>query len=421
MTRSNYLFALCYTYLLFVSPFAKAQHNTNQAVKNSNFSLINKELNKISDPSHMLVPFYNKLSKLPPIRQQPTVLTTPNVVPIMHIGDSHIQAGFLTVRIMSRLQQRFGSAGRGLIFPLKLARTNEPYDYLIRSESKWNKSLCVQRTHKNPMGLGGLSIETSDERFTFEIRSSAGTNPDHSFNKVTVFHHEKAPELIVDDLEASFHNQPSNYPFASIFQLNKRVNKLHLSSTARAESDSAIYYGFNLENGRNGVLYHAVGLNGAQFRHYASVQHFAQQMKILTPQLFIFSLGTNEAFRGKLVEKYFFAEIDRIIGPIRKANPRASILITTPPDCLEANVKKSKSSNVNIGNVRQALIRYAKAKGYACWDLYSILGGKNSAYKLYQAGYLSEDGVHFKKNGYTMLGDLFYDALISNYTDYVQH
>lgn len=416
------VFWSCCAFLMMVPSFGEAQ-NTGQKAKAASPSLIRKELNKISDPRRTLEPFYNKLNKLPQIQRQAGAKKeiTPNVVSIMHIGDSHIQAGFLSVTVMNRLQQRFGSAGRGLIFPLKLARTNEPYDYLIRSESKWNKSLCVQRTHKIPMGLGGLSIETDDEQFTFEIRASVGNNDtDHSFNKVTVFHHEKAPELVVTDQGIDFHSEKSKYAFASVVSLNKRVNKLHLTSTVRSEKDSAIYYGFNLENGKSGILYHAVGLNGAQFRHYASAQHFAQQMTILAPQLFIFSLGTNEAFRGKLMEKYFFAEIDRIIEPIHKANPQASILITTPPDCLGANVKKTQSSNVNISYVRQSLIRYATSKGYAYWDLYSILGGDNSAYKLYQAGYLAEDGVHFKKDGYTILGNLFYDALISNYSDYVQ-
>lgn len=423
MMKDNCLlvFWSCCVCLLLIPSLAGAQTVVRKA-NNGQPALIRKDLNKISDPRHTLDPFYDKLSKLALFQRQSANKkeNPPYVVPVMHIGDSHIQAGFLSVTIMNRLQQRFGSAGRGLIFPLKLARTNEPYDYLIRSGSKWNKSLCVQRIHKAPMGLGGLSIETDDEQFTFEIGSSIGQNPDHSFNKVTVFHHEKAPQLVVDELDISFQNEKSKYPFASIIRLNKRVNKLHLSSTVRSEKDSAIYYGFNLENGKSGILYHSVGLNGAQFRHYASVQHFARQMTILTPELFIFSLGTNEAFRGKLLEKYFFAEIDRIIEPIRKANPRASILITTPPDCLEANIRKTKSSNANIGYVRQSLIRYAAAKGYAYWDLYSILGGANSAYKLYQAGYLAEDGVHFKKTGYTVLGNLFYDALISNYTDYVE-
>lgn len=383
---------------------------------------IDKRKNKIIDPCHTLNPFFEKLSKLEKETWKKTVQAPGhNVVSIMHVGDSHIQAGFLSVTIMERLQQRFGSAGRGLIFPLKLAKTNEPYDYLIRSESRWDKSLCVQRIHKMPMGIGGFSIKAEDEHFTFDIVSSNQKENDYSFNKVTVFHHEKAPELKVDNLDISFIREKDSNPFTTIFRLNKCVNKLDLSAVPGAKSDSAIYYGFSLENGKDGVLYHAIGLNGAQFRHYASVQDFARQMSVLNPQLFIFSLGTNEAFRGRLPEKAFFAEIDRIIGPIRKLNPNADIIITTPPDCLGAGVSKTKASNANIHLVRKYLIQYANNRKYAYWDLYSLLGGDNSAYKLYTAGYLATDGVHFKRSGYTMIGNLFYDALINSYKSYVQH
>lgn len=408
MTENCYrIFRICCVCLLLIPAMVSGQ-------------TVRKELNKISDSRHSLYPFYEKLNMLSRQQALKPKGNAPSVVSVMHLGDSHIQAGFLSVTIMNRLQQRFGNAGRGLIFPLKLARTNEPYDYLIRSESKWNKSLCVQRTHKNPMGLGGLSIETDDEHFTFEIRSSVDDKVDHSFNKITTFHHEKAPELSVVEPDMTSYKEKNRYPFASVLRLNKSVNKLHLSSVSRSPADSAIYYGFSLENGRNGILYHAVGLNGAQFRHYANVEQFTRQITVLTPSLFIISLGTNEAFRGKLMEKYFFAEIDRIIEPIRRANPHAAILITTPPDCLEGRITKTQKSNANVGYVRRALISYATQKGYAYWDLYSILGGDNSAYQLYKAGYLAEDGVHFKKNGYTVLGNLFFDALMSNYTEYVQ-
>lgn len=409
------LSVLCFSFL--------SGNAQNMNGKRGGIGIIQKDSNKIIDIHYTLYPFYNKLYQLSrrSVQQGHETGKPPYVVPVMHIGDSHIQAGFFSVTIMNLLQEKFGSAGRGLVFPLKLARTNEPFDYLIRSQSKWDKTLCVQSTQKLPVGLGGLSIKTNDQHFSFEIKSSIGEKVDHSFNKITVFHHEKAPELRVVEPDVRSYKEESNYPFASVVYLDKKVNQLHLYPDSVAKIDSAIYYGFNLENGNSGILYHSVGINGAQFRHYASVQDFAQQISILVPELFIFSLGTNEAFRGALIEKRFFAEIDRIIAPIRQINPKAVILITTPPDCLAANADHARSSNPNIAAVRQSLIDYAKKNNYAFWDLYSVLGGDNSAYKLYEAGYLSKDGVHFKKDGYDVLGHLFFDALLNNYTDYVQH
>ncbi len=406
------------TGLVCLLPSARLDAQQEQGKQRASLE-IQKDANRIIDKNRVLDSFYSRLYQLTQRSSQYGM--NPSVVSIMHIGDSHVQAGFLTVKIMNKLQEQFGSAGRGLIFPFKLARTNEPFDYDILSESKWDKTLIIQRLPKLPLGLGGLSIKTNDESFSFEIRSSTREKIDHSFNKITIFHHEKAPELYVADPAIKSTNKKSVYPFASIIQLNNRVNSLVLSTGPQVlKADSAIYYGFSLENGKSGILYHAVGINGAQFRHYGSVHNFAQQISILSPELFIFSLGTNEAFRGKINEKSFFNEIDAIIEPIRQANPKALVLITTPPDCLAGRAESTKENNPNIAIVRNVLIRYAEAKGCAYWDLYSVLGGNNSAYKLYEAGYLSKDGVHFTVEGYNMLGNLFSDVLIRNYTEYVQ-
>lgn len=377
--------------------------------------------NQIADSQNTLDVFYDQLRQLERARKDSARPEgEPYKISIMHIGDSHIQAGFFTVEIMNALQKRFGSAGRGLIFPLKLARTNEPYDYLIRSRSKWDRTLCVQGVKKLPIGLGGLAIKTADPNFTFEIKASNAEN-DHSFDKVTIFHHIKAPELKIADPNVSSSYEKSAYPFLSVIHLDKAVNHLYLAPALTEKTDSAIYYGFNLENGNSGILYHAVGINGAQFRHYASVQDFAEQISTLKPSLLIFSLGTNESFRGSLVKKRFFSEIDRIIKPILSENPEATVLITTPPDCLSGAVSTTRKSNPVIREIQEALIEYASDNKFAYWDLYTILGGDNSAYPLFQKGYLAEDGVHFRKKGYTLLGDLFVEALLNNYSDYVQH
>ena len=53
------------------------------------------------------------------VRLQNDTDTVPRVVAMVHIGDSHVQAGFLTEAVRLPLQRRFGDAGRGLVVPLK--------------------------------------------------------------------------------------------------------------------------------------------------------------------------------------------------------------------------------------------------------------------------------------------------------------
>ena len=80
---------------------------------------------------------------------------------IVHLGDSHIQAGYYSGKVMRLLQAQFGNAGRGWIAPFKLSRTNEPDDYFISSSVReWVTGRCIQTNKKCPVGIGGIGIQS---------------------------------------------------------------------------------------------------------------------------------------------------------------------------------------------------------------------------------------------------------------------
>ena len=80
------------------------------------YSFIKNKINVIGN-NETLEPFYTRLNEL---REG-----AHGVVSILHIGDSHIQADYLTGMTRALLQKAFGNAGLGLIFPGRVARTNE--------------------------------------------------------------------------------------------------------------------------------------------------------------------------------------------------------------------------------------------------------------------------------------------------------
>ena len=63
-------------------------------------------------------------------------------ISIVHIGDSHILGNYLTREVRERLQRAFGDAGRGLVFPYKLAGSNGPRDFLVETNARWNGASC---------------------------------------------------------------------------------------------------------------------------------------------------------------------------------------------------------------------------------------------------------------------------------------
>ncbi|MDE6109288.1 MAG: hypothetical protein K2F72_03265, partial [Muribaculaceae bacterium] len=76
-----------------------------------------------------------------------------SVVRILHIGDSHIQAEGSTSRTRSRMQAKYGSAGRGLTAPFRLAGTNAPMDYSYRSNSSFTGSRLLKTPWATDMGF----------------------------------------------------------------------------------------------------------------------------------------------------------------------------------------------------------------------------------------------------------------------------
>jgi LysM repeat protein len=109
-------------------------------------------------------------------------------VNIVHIGDSHIQADWFSGQTRVELQRRFGSAGRGLVFPYSVARTNSPNDIHSTSSANWEIQRNVTSNPKLPTGISGITLRTHSPDFGLNLRIDDGPyGLDYSFNKVTLF------------------------------------------------------------------------------------------------------------------------------------------------------------------------------------------------------------------------------------------
>src|SRR5450631_1614697 len=80
------------------------------------YKFLKTELNRIENDSTSLASFYKKLSMQKKNHN--------HKISIVHIGDSHLQADFFSGEVRKLLQQQYGNAGRGLMFPFKQANTN---------------------------------------------------------------------------------------------------------------------------------------------------------------------------------------------------------------------------------------------------------------------------------------------------------
>ncbi|MDD2437417.1 MAG: GDSL-type esterase/lipase family protein [Massilibacteroides sp.] len=376
----------------------------------------------IRDQQHSLNKSFEVLKELESGKD--TLLT------IVHLGDSHIQAGHYTGRIMRLLQQRFGNAGRGWIAPFKLSGTNEPDDYFIRSSAKeWIAGRITQGNKKTPIGPGGIGIKTISSSVNFDILIAPNNGAGYSFNQTILYRLDKSTPMLptgtLKDSILTFRNVENlaSHLVIDTFKIAKQTDFLQLHSTRRkpgtdslrpASDFSNIYYGFSLTNGNPGVLYHAIGVNGAMFVNYTD-SDFIQRLALLQPDLLIVSLGTNESFGSRFSENEFSNQIRDFLSLVKQYIPNTTLLLTTPAECYRrtrVNKQRVYVRNNNIQKVAHAITKLSEQEGIACWDMFSATGGKNSYKKWYQEKYMGRDRVHFSKTGYEEQGNLFYLAWI---------
>ena len=131
--------------------------------------------NHIENATIGLQRFYQRLRQP---AQQPAVLPGSRVS-VVHIGDSHLQADEFSGRVRQELQRTYGNAGRGLVFPYAVARTNGSPTYRTAATSgawRMKRVLSAARPDSTlPIGLSGISLATSDSgaAFTLRIRGRA--------------------------------------------------------------------------------------------------------------------------------------------------------------------------------------------------------------------------------------------------------
>jgi len=404
---------LCLIVVLLISQGLKGQVNDIDTLSPAEYPFINYEADTLINASQ-LMPFFNKLLKLEN--------GDSSQVSILHIGDSHIQADFLSREVRKNIQLRFGNAGRGLVFPLRVAGTNEPADYRSSTNAGWTVAKINTQNRNPEPGLSGISMLSAENGAYFDIVTSNHDDLDYAFDQVTLIHAKDSLQFdcrIIDSLTKPGYLMSSG----ALEQGDCKtwVKFVHPTNFVRiqaeqteASQNSITINGLILQNSEPGIVYHSVGINGAHFSDYNNSPLFFSQLKVLNPDLVIISLGTNEGADIKVNVDEIVASVSTLVQKIKSANPQTCILIATPAD----DYFHKKYKNPYLEAVQRVLLQSAEKENVACWDIYNITGGFGSCIEWRKAGMMQRDGVHFNKQGYAVQGELLYKALIDSYSKY---
>jgi lysophospholipase L1-like esterase len=164
----------------------------------------------------------------------------------------------------------------------------------------------------------------------------------------------------------------------------------------------------------SGILYHSIGINGARFETYNQSATVWQQVAQLRPDLFIISLGTNDAQAHVITDAELQRQLSQMLERLKTASPYSAVLVTTTADSF-----KNGKPNRELWNLNIWLLSYCTTNNIPIWDMYRVTNGFGSAWNWYRKGLMNGDGIHFTANAYKIQGQLLYNALAKGYNSYV--
>lgn len=374
----------------------------------------------VADSNYMKAPtnisskmkyFVNKLDSV--------LLFNKGRVNILHIGGSHVQADFYTNVIRMNIDSLNGSlkSPRGFIFPYTVAKTNNPYNYKVKYEGEWASARNALKQFYPPQGLSGINVSTSDSNAWFSVKLNItkekrwATDCIHLLGKS--FNGKTVPILAINDsVKVESILESTGYRF----DLSNQIDSFAIS-LQMCQPDTFVVTGLYLDNKESGIVYNTVGVNGASVPSYLGCIDFERDLQLIKPDLCVFAIGINDAADQNFNDSIFFENYNLLINRILNVSPNCAFIFITNNDSYK-RIHRRYYNNPNGEIARQVFYKLATKWQGIVWDLYEIMGGEKSMQKWQNVGLAARDKIHFTRDGYEIVGKLFYDAFLNFYLDY---
>jgi lysophospholipase L1-like esterase len=343
---------------------------------------------------------------------------------IAHYGDSAVAADEISCTARRKLQLRFGDAGHGFMLT---ARGNMYYghrDVVHRESGAWELfSIVPGKLRSGLYGYGGVAAIGSNGDYTY-FGTVANGPIGRSVSRFELFYQryndggdlrlsvDGAPEQVLkthaDDAEDAF----------KLIQVPDGEHSLAI----RARGDVRLY-GVSQERDVPGVVYDALGLVGARASRLldADPKHMAAQIAHRDPDLLVLGFGGNEAGNDKLDMNRYAATLTKVIHMMRAGKPSMACLLFGPLDQGERNERGDVVTLPALPGIVEVQRRVSAAEGCAFFDTYAAMGGKGSVGRWYRARprMFSPDFRHATPTGYAAIGEMYYQALLKGFADYL--
>ncbi|WP_346863557.1 GDSL-type esterase/lipase family protein [uncultured Draconibacterium sp.] len=361
---------------------------------------------------------------------------------IMHYGDSQIEGDRITSFVRNKLQMRFGGTGVGLRPAL------QPYDYVFSAVQEntgdWKRypiygkvDSMVEHSNYGVMGafsryapLASDTLPFTDsvlyEAEMYVAKSNISYKKTREYENMRLFYgHTKRPVSIQVIARGDTVLVDTLLPDLDYGVVECELPDSTSSVSVRFKGyDSPDIYGIELASDK-GVIVDNIALRGSSGTIFtrADYLHSLKMYNDLHPSLFILQFGGNVIpyiTDNKAIERYgrwFASQINRI----KQLCPEAAILVIGPSD-MSTKEKDKFVTYKHLPKVVETLKKVTLAAGCGYWDMYQAMGGYNSmpSWVNAQPELARPDYVHFSPKGARLVANMFYNALILEYNNYLE-
>jgi len=369
-------------------------------------------------------------------------LKTDSTARIMHYGDSQIEGDRITSYIRNKLQLKFGGTGVGL------RPAVQPYDYILSAvqthSENWtrypiygNVDSLVEHSRYGVMGAFSRYAPLTSDTIPFKdsvvyeselsiSKSNISYLLTREYKQLRLFYgNSKRPVdfyLLAggDTVYDGILRQNLDYGMISV-KLPDSTSQVTIKFSGW---DSPDIYGIDLGQA-SGITMDNIALRGSSGLIFTKADslHSAKMYKDLNPDLFILQFGGNVMpylQTQKSIKNYgqwFANQINRI----KTLCPNAAVLVVGPSD-MSTKKKDKFVTYENLPGVVDALKEAALSTGCGYWDMYQAMGGHNSmpGWVNAEPELARPDYVHFSERGAKLIANMFYNALLLEYNNYLK-
>ncbi|HBS87063.1 MAG: hypothetical protein A2W91_02490 [Bacteroidetes bacterium GWF2_38_335] len=365
-------------------------------------------------------------------------------VRVIHYGDSQIEGDRITDFLRTKMQGRFGGTGPGMV-PAKPAN-NISASIKQSSSDNWKRYTVFGKAdttlgHKKYGSLGAFGRFApvirkndtlriySDTNAVYEgwlrfDKSSAAYASNRIFSKVKMFYGNNTKPVTAglyngEELIEEITLLANNTLNLAEWDIPADANPISIKFSGK---DSPDIYGISFE-GQNGFAMDNVPMRGSSGLDFTRMDmtFLANMYRLLNVKLLILEFGVNIV--PNVTDSYGFYEkwFLEQLKALKRINPGMAIIVIGVSDMSRKNGEYYESYP-NVPLIRDAQRNAAFKAGCAFWDMYEAMGGENSMYSWATADppLAGKDFTHFNPRGARIIAQMFYNAFLLEYNNYLK-